>query len=221
MRPVQRGALALFAAAALALGGCASLDTRDPDAAQGIAGDWQRDEAASDNFDHKLGELLDARLKKLRAHHGSMRNREAGAEGRGGAPGGEDQEAQELDEMRMLPEESARVRTLYADDLRPPAALHVGLDDGGVQVTSEGDPVRLYVPGQVVSRIDSSGAAQIACGWDQRAFVVRASYVHKASRTWRYALDATSGTLRLDFEATDPEFGTFTLRSVYRRAGKP
>ena len=25
----------------------------------------------------------------------------------------------------------------------------------------------------------------------------------------------------LDFEATDPEFGTFTLRSVYRRAGKP
>ncbi len=69
-----------------------------------------------------------------------------------------------------------------------------------------------------MSRIDSSGAAIVDCGWDQRAFVIRARYTNNSTRSWRYEVEAASGLLRVSFDANAPEFGRISLQTRYRRA---
>jgi len=81
----------------------------------------------------------------------------------------------------------------------------------------DAEPLRRFLPGQDVSRIDSSGTAILDSGWDQRAFVVRARYTNKSTRSWRYEVEAASGLLRVSFEANAPEFGRFSLQTRYRR----
>jgi hypothetical protein len=220
---LQRAGIPLLLALAATLAGCAGLATQPAPAAQGLAGDWQRDAASSEDFDRKLAQLLDIRRQKLRARHAAPARSTAGAEGRGGRSGhdadsnagfaGEDAEG-----FGLSPEEPERERQRLADDLQPPGGLSIAIEGGTVRITSAGEPVRVFVPGQRVSRIDGSGAAQLDCGWEERAFVVRASYVHRATRSWRYELESPGGLLRLSFEASDPDFGKLTLVSRYRRS---
>jgi hypothetical protein len=211
---------AAVAAALLALvgatGGCSSLAARPAQTGQPplIIGDWQRDAQHSDDFDAKLGQLLKERQQRLRARHG-MGGARRGGEAGNGARDGRDYEILELPQ-----EESDRFRTRMIDDLRPPRVLRITSDAGGeaIEVRHDAETAgRRYLPGQTVSRIDDSGAAQITCGWEQQAFEVNARYVHNAARSWRYEVEPASGMLLLRFEVNDPEIGHLVLASRYRR----
>jgi hypothetical protein len=215
------GMVALLAAslgALLAAGGCSSLATLPAQAGQPpIVGDWQRDDAHSDDFDNKLAMLLKERQQRLRARRGmgsSDSRRGGGEQGEGG------RDPREFDRLELPQEESERFRSRMVEDLRPPQLLHISNEAGGeaIDMTHDADTTgRRYQPGQTVSRIDDSGAAQINCGWNQRAFEIRAQYVHRATRHWRYEVEPGSGMLLVQFEVTDPEIGHLILASRYRR----
>jgi hypothetical protein len=115
------------------------------------------------------------------------------------------------------PEDPDKVHSRLGDELRPPAALLITVDNDALEITRDAEPMRRFLPGQDVSRIDSSGAANVDSGWDQRAFVIRAHYTNRSERSWRYELEAGTHLLRVSFEANAPEFGRFTLQTRYRR----
>ena len=195
-------------AAVFAVAACTSLATQPPAAPPALAGEWQQDAKASEDFERKLVPLLATQRDRMRPRHGSFNV--AGSRGASGA--------QELEPLVMPPEEPDKVRARLAGELRPPAKLRIALVGDTVELTGDADPVRHFLPGQSVSRIDGTGAASLVSGWDGRAFVVRARYTDRGSRSWRYEVEPSSGLLRLSFEADDPEFGKFALQTRYRRA---
>jgi len=154
----------------------------------------------------------------LKAQHERMHPRR----GQGGMSGGRGGDGMgpgsEFDPLMQAPDEPEKVRTRLAGGLRPPQKLHIALHADSVEITADAEPAREFLPGQEVSRIDTSGAASVNSGWDQNTFVVRAKYTNRSSRSWRYEFEPASGRLRLDFEAEDPEFGNFKLMTRYRRA---
>lgn len=204
-------ALAIASAVVVGGSGCSTLATSSAAATPALAGDWQQDPAASDDFDAKFMEVLKAQHERMHARHGPG-GLSGGGRGRGMGPGSE------FDPLMQAPDEPEKVRSRLASGLRPPAKLHIALDAESVDIAADAEPARLFVPGQRVSRIDTSGAANLDSGWDQNAFVVRAKYTNRSSRSWRYEFESSSGLLRLDFETDDPEFGSFKLTTRYRRA---
>ncbi len=188
----------------LSLWGCHSLSPEPAPAAATMAGDWRVDPANSDDFDHQLvGVLRQAR------RHDQPRLPPQGQAAGGGA---------QIEPLTMPPEDPDKMRTRLGDDLRPAAALRIALIGEGVEITRDAEPTRQFYPSQSVSRIDSSGAARLECGWDQGAFVIRAKYTNHGSRSWRLEHDATADTLRVTFVATHPEYGHLELHTLYRRA---
>jgi hypothetical protein len=169
-----------------------------------MAGDWRVDAANSDNFDAKLVPLMrQARL------HDQPHVPLAGEPG--ASPGA-------IQPLGMPIEDPELLRSRLGDDLRPAAQLRIALTDGGVEITRDNDPVREFLPGQKISRIDTSGAASVESGWDQRAFVIRAHYTTRGTRSWRLEHDTVTDTLRVTFQANNPEFGHVELHTLYRRA---
>ena len=213
--------VALTLCAWLSSSACSSLATAPAETMASLAGAWQFDPAGSDDFDRKLVPLMETqrhRMQPLRNYGGSSGGRGAGRGGGGGDSDGDTTGGDGVDALAMPLEEPEKVHKRLADDLRPPKTLHVALDGAAVEIASDAEPVRRFLPGQDVSRIDSSGAASLSSGWDQRAFVIRAKYTNRASRSWRYEVDRNSGLLHLSFEADDPEFGRLSLQTQYRRA---
>ena len=203
----------------VAIAGCSSLATRPTLAGKALAivGEWQLDPAHSDDFDAKLGQLLRERQQRMRARHGMGGSRRGGEAGGGGRDG---RDARDYEMLELPQEGSDRFRTRMIDDLRPPRVLHIAseADDEAIDVMRDAETAgRRYLPGQTVSRIDDSGAAQITCGWNQQAFEVHARYVHNAARNWRYEVEPATGMLLLRFEVTDPEIGHLVMASRYRR----
>lgn len=199
-----RGPLAF--ALALGLSACHSLDTRPPRTPVPLAGHWREDVGASDDFDQKVGEALATERARLQPRQPQMVN------GPGGQPG--------VVAVPALPpprDTLERERRRLADDLRPAAELRIAFAEDAVEITRDAEPVRRFRPGQTVSRIDSSGAANVTSGWDQRAFVIEASYTDHATRRWRLEVDGPADTLHVRFEANDPEFGHLVIDTVYRR----
>jgi hypothetical protein len=208
-------------AAALALGACTSLATQPGTAQVTMAGEWQQDKAASEDFDGKLATLLRQQRERMRPKHG--RGDMGGGRGGEGGSDGDDRSGviariNELDALAVPLEEADKVRARLGDELRPPMKLHIEISSDAVEITGDADPPRRFLPGQSVSRIDVSGAASLSSGWDQDAFVVRAKYTNRGERSWRYELEPSGGALRLSMEAQDPEFGNFKLQTRYRRA---
>jgi hypothetical protein len=186
--------------------------------AASIAGDWQRDDANSDDFEAKLALLLKERQQRLRARHGMAGNGSRGGEDADGRYRGRD--PRDIDILRLPQEAAEQFRRRVVDDLSPARLLHITSEGNGeaVVVTHDAESAgRRYLPGQRVSRIDDSGAAQISCGWENQVFVVRAEYVHRATRSWRYEVEPSTSLLLLRFEVTDPEIGRLSLASRYRR----
>jgi hypothetical protein len=198
---------------ALGCGGCSTLATTPVATNSPLVGDWQQDPASSENFDAKLMEVLKAQRERMR----QRRNR-GGYGMPGGRGGGYGGPGSEYDPLMMPPDEPEKERARLADGLRPPSKLRVAQNSDGVDITTDAESPREFVPGQTVSRIDTSGAANVTSGWDQGAFVVRAKYTNRSSRSWSYEYEPSSGMLRLDFETQDPEFGSFKLQTRYRRA---
>lgn len=170
-----------------------------------MAGEWRVDTANSDDFDRKLMPLLEQVHR-----HELPRSAPAGQGAAGSA-------AIAINPLAMPPEDLDKLRTRLADDLRPATALRIALIDERVEISRDSDPVRQFVPGQSVSRIDSSGTARVESGWDQGAFVIRAHYTNRAARSWRFEHDTASDTLRLTFTANNSEFGHLSLQTLYRR----
>lgn len=205
----------LSLSAALAATACATLAARPASAPAALSGEWQRDAANSDDFERKLAPVIENQRRRMLPRHDSAvasGSRRGGA-GRDGVGSRND----DLDALLMPPEDPDKVRARLAEDLRPPTMLLIAVDTDTVDIAGDAEPVRRFLPGQSVARIDSSGAASLASGWDQRAFVIRAHYTNRASRSWRYELDPATGLLRVSFEANDPEFGKFSLQTRYRR----
>jgi len=215
--PRARLELAVFAlAAALIGGGCVSLATAPASTTPALAlsGDWQVDPASSDDFDAKLVEVL--RVQRERMHPRRGFGGMSGGRGGGMGPGSD------YDPLMQAPDEPEKERSRLSGGLRPPAKLRIAVNPDNVEITADAEPARQFLPGQQVSRIDTSGAASVESGWEQNAFVVRAKYTTRSSRSWRYEFESSSGLLRLDFETDDPEFGSFKLLTRYRRAaGNP
>ena len=211
---------AALTAALVAASGCTSLSTSHP-VHQGqalvITGDWQRNEASSDNFDAKLMQVLRERQQRLRTRHGSGASRN-GDDEQGG--GGNSRDPRNFDALEIPQEETEHFRSRMVEELRPPRTLYVSQETGleAVSIRRDAETVsRRYLPGQMVSRIDEGGAAQISCGWEQQAFVIRAQYVHRATRSWHFEVEPATGMLQLRFEVNDPEIGHMNLLSRYRR----
>lgn len=203
-------------AAALGVAACSSLATQPAGASTALAGTWQLDAAGSDDFDRMLGPLLEAERERLRPRHGHANpgdRRGGGDDDRSGAGPGRG----EPDALVMPPEDPDKMRTRMVTELRPPARLQIALVGDTVEITGDAEPARQFLPGQSVSRIDTTGAASLASGWDQSAFVLRAKYTNRGSRSWRYEPEPAGAALRLSFEAEDPEFGRFKLQTRYRR----
>jgi hypothetical protein len=207
MRSSLAGAAALTLT--LALGGCHSLDAHPPSTPVALAGHWREDTAASDDFERKLGEVVAHERQRLQPHPAAPVART----GPGGGPAGAGV-APLVPPMEPVEKERSRL----GDDLRPAASLRIAFVGETVEITRDAEPVRSFQPGQTVARIDSSGAASVTSGWDQRAFEIRARYTDGASRSWRLEIDPATDTLRLHFQADDPEFGHVVLNTVYRRA---
>ena len=212
MRSPSTSLAARCAAFAIALtcGACSTLATNPAATTPALAGDWQQDVAASEDFDSKFMAVLKAQRERMRPR----RNRGGMPDGRGGGGMGP---GSEYDPLTLPPDEPEKVRSRLADGLRPPSKLRIALNGEGVEITIDAEPARQFLTGQSVSRIDTSGAATVDSGWDQNAFEVHAKYTNRSSRSWRYDIEPSSGMLRLDFETDDPEFGNFKLQTRYRR----
>ena len=192
----------------LSASACHSLDQRPTTLPAAMAGSWLEDAAASDDFDSKLSAVIATERRRLQPRHGVPV-----ARGNSG-----NVTAAEIEPLTMPQEEPDKERTRLADDLRPAAVLRIAFNGDNVEITREAEPVRSFVPGQSVSRIDSSGAASVTSGWNGRAFEIHARYTSHAARSWRLELDDATDTLRVSFEANDPEFGGLVMQTIYRRA---
>jgi hypothetical protein len=195
---------------------CGTLATSPPPLGAALAGQWQQDKATSDNFEAKLTPLIEAQRRRMMPRRGP-----AGAQ-RGGDSGGDagangDTPRDGIYPLMVPLEEADKVRARLGDELRPPATLLIAVDAEALELTPDAEPVRRFLTGQDVSRIDSSGAAILDSGWDQGTFVVRANYTNRSTRSWRYEVEGASGLLRVSFEANAPEFGKFSLQTRYRR----
>ena len=193
----------------LAVGACHSLSPRPATLPVAMAGNWRQDTAASDDFNAKLAGVIAHERQSLQPRHGAPVARG----GAGGAPA-----AAQIEPLAMPQEEPDKERKRLADDLRPAATLRIAFAGDAVEITRDAEPVRSFRPEQTVSRIDSSGAASVASGWQDRAFEIRARYTNHATRSWRLELDSATDTLHVRFEAQDPDFGRLVMQTVYRRA---
>ena len=199
-------------ATALALAGCHSLGTRPPQPLVPLAGHWREDTGASDDFDRKLDEALVKERQRMRRP--PMMTASPGGGGGGSGSAG----TVVVPALPQPHEALDREHKRLADDMRPAESLQIAFVDDVVEITRDSEPVRRFRPGQSVSRIDSSGAASVSSGWDQRAYVIEARYTDRATRSWRLEIDGPTDTLRLRFEARDPDFGQLVINTVYRRA---
>jgi hypothetical protein len=153
--------------------------------------------------------MLAEHQKKVRAR--GRRREEYGADGSEISPRGQD-----VPGFPPVPDEAPeRVRTRLAEALRPPARLVIELDPDSVSLTADGEPARVFYPGQRVGRIDTGGTARLDAGWSGAAFVVQQKYDGGARRVQRYAAQGDELVVTLAY--TDPYSGSFDLRSVYRR----
>lgn len=197
-------ALAVLLAAA-----CASL-APEPSGPSALAGRWTLDGAASGDFDATVARMLAEHQRRMRAAH--RRRPEFGADG-GEMPAAG---PQEVPGFPPVPDEAPdRVRGRLEEMLRPPEQLRIELAPGTVSLEANGEPARLYYPGQRVGRIDVEGAARQDAGWSGAVFVVQQRYVSGARREQRYAL--RDGALVVTLAYKDSERGELALRSVYRR----
>ena len=138
---------------ALGCGGCSTLATTPAATNSPLVGDWQQDRASSEDFDAKLMDVLKAQRERMR----QRRNRGMGMPGgRGGGYGGP---GSEYDPLMMPPDEPEKERTRLADGLRPPSKLRFAQDPDGVEIMTDAESPREFVPGQTVSRIDKIGRA--------------------------------------------------------------
>lgn len=207
MRPALH--LIWLLALVAAVGRAGDGPTGPPPAGTAIAGHWQRDAAASDDYNARIAKLLEERRRHAR------RNGPEGGFDRGGRD-----VVPPLEEVP--PETDERVRGRLDDSLRPPQDLRFALYGDRIEFTGDSDPVRSLTPGEPVTRMDASGTAEVTAEWSSAGrLTIRARYTNRATRVQQYVLDRSGNLLTVTLRATDPMLGTLDLRTAYRRAAAP
>lgn len=167
-----------------------------------LAGIWQYDAAASDDYAARITQLIAEQRKRWRAR---MPRRLTEAERATQMP---DEPPLEADE---------RVRGRLEETMKPAQELAIALQDGDIEISADGEPTRSLTPGRTLARMDSSGTAQITAQWSGPMLIVRARYTHRATRAQQYSVDRRNDLLRVKLQVSDPSFGRMELQSVYRR----
>jgi len=167
-----------------------------------LAGHWQYDAGASDDFSARLAQLIAEQRKRQRPR--GMRG------------------VSEAERAAALPEEPPleaidRVQSRLEETLKPARDLLIALRGSDIELTSDNEPTRTLTPGRPLARMDSSGTAQITAQWQGPTLVIRARYTNRAVRLQQYSLDRRSDTLRIKLQVNDPAIGRMELQSVYRR----
>jgi hypothetical protein len=101
--------------------------------------------------------------------------------------------------------------------LAAPRSLRIERSGELVSIAADGLPARTYRPGEVFSRIDEIGTAQMAAGWKAPAFLLSTRYSNRIVRAERYELDARAGRLLVTRTFDAPRIGKLELRSLYER----
>ncbi len=164
-----------------------------------IAGHWVLDQVASDDFDRKLAQLMEQRQRQFRP----MRRPVQG-------------------EVPPLPEPAfdtpERVRLQLRETLKPASDLRIALDDSSLEILADQEPLRRFMLGQPVTRLDASGAAEVIATWSGSTLQIRARYSHRGLRTHQFTLDHAGALLRTTLVFNDPMSGKLELHSVYKRS---
>jgi hypothetical protein len=101
--------------------------------------------------------------------------------------------------------------------LAVPHGLRIERSGEQVSIAADELPPRIYRPGEVFSRIDEIGTAQVESGWKAPAFLLRTRYSNRIARLERYELDARAGRLLVTRSFDEPRIGKLELHSVYER----
>jgi hypothetical protein len=187
----------------------------EPRADMRLAGDWQLDTRASDNFDELLGKRAEALRLKRNARHGGMR---------GGGPGGPDGGDAGVDAhgVPMLtneppPESRDELRERLGETYRPPEHLQIRADDDEVRMLGDTAPERIYNLQETVTRMDLSGTASLRSSWTGNGLQVESRYTNRSHSTQRFVVDRSGSVLNVSLELTEPIGGKLQVHSVYHR----
>lgn len=185
-----------FAAGALALAAPAGGDMR-------LAGHWQLDRPASDDFDAKLGAY--ARQARAKWRPRGMRRQQP--------------DSYQVDPLpdELPPETADEMRDRMGDTLRPAEDLQIEVHGNEVQIIADKGPTRSFTPGETVLRMDTSGTAEISTTWAGPTLSMRSKYMERARRVQQYTLDRSGDVLHVVLQVTDQMSGKLELKSTYRR----
>jgi hypothetical protein len=196
----------LLAGLCLAAGPPTFAATTLPDAR--LAGRWQLDASASDNYEAQLQQYLAAGQQALRRRDRQHHNMPlTPAETVAAIP----------DELPPEPQDTQRAR--LADSLRPPGTLVIALAGDTVTFTGDNQPASSMTLGEKMIRVDASGSAEIQARAAGAGLNLKYSYLGGARRSQQYALGSKGDTLQVTLEWQSRDNIKLTVRSLYRRQG--
>jgi hypothetical protein len=198
--PFLLGALLLCAGMAGAASGTA--DAR-------LAGRWQLDPQASNNFDAELQRYLTSRQQLQQREFERMRRRYAPLEA-GAVPGLQDE---------LPPEPLETQRERVEESLRPPQRLAIELQGDEVQFTADDLPPSSLPLNDKMIRVDGSGSAEIRLRPAAGGLSLSYRYLNKARRSQQFTLGPKGDTLRITLTWQERDNLKLVVSSVYRRQG--
>jgi hypothetical protein len=167
-----------------------------------LAGHWQLERAASDDFDAKLATY--ARQARAKWRPRGMRR-----------PLDTNQVEPLPDELP--PETADEMRDRMGETLRPADDLQIEVRGNEVLIVADKGPTRTFNPGETVLRMDTSGTAEISTTWSGPTLTMRSKYMERARRVQQYTIDRNGDLLHVVLQVDDQMTGKLELKSTYRR----
>lgn len=198
MKPWQKWFLVLAAQCATGVWALAASAGGD----MHLAGHWQLERSASDNFEAKLADY--ARQARAKWRQPGMRGRP------------DSKQVEPLPE-ELPPETADEMRDRMGETLRPADDLQIEVRGNEVRLVADKGPMRTFIPGETLLRMDTSGTAEISTTWSGSTLTMRSKYMERARRTQQYTLDRNGDLLHVVLQVTDPMSGKLELKSTYRR----
>lgn len=173
-----------------------------------LAGRWQLDATASDNFEVVLQRYLAERQKAMRQLDRRHRYMElTHTETVAGVP----------DDLPPEPQDTQRQR--LEDSLRPPQRLTIALQDAAVEFTADDLPPNSLTLQEKMIRIDASGSAEIRLRPATGGVTLNYRYLGNARRSQQFTLNNKGDTLSVTLVWQERDNSKLTVKSLYRRQG--
>jgi hypothetical protein len=174
-----------------------------------LAGRWQLDAQASNDFDAELQRYLTSRQQLQQREFERMRRRYAPLEA-GAIPGLQDE---------LPPEPMETQRERVEESLRPPQRLVIELQGDEVQFTADDLPPSSLPLNDKMIRVDGSGSAEIRLRPATAGLSLNYRYLGKARRSQQFTLGPKGDTLRITLTWQERDNLKLVVSSVYRRQG--